>query len=689
MPAREILGVRHLRLILSALIIVSLANKKLPAQWLETNGPYGATVSALAVDGQVVFAGTYNGLYITSDNGISWTKPDSGIAATVSISTFAVDSDIVFAGTYNEGVFRSTNDGITWIQTNQGLTDLRIMSLATIGNNVLAGTNQGIFVSSNEGSNWTHVDSMGGNLNYVVSFATKGTKVFASAYGGIYVSADSGANWVRVSDSPDPETWWPPSLCISGRNLIAGTARGIYMSTSGGTSWTHITSGVPDTVSHIFAVGEGRVYATWYSHVYCSEDSGRAWTPTNGGVPNLPYVFSFAAAGDRLFAGTYSGVYTSTDNGLSWNNASAGFPNATSFTFATSGTTIFSGSYGGVYLSSDGGSNWVPSSSDINDPEVDALTFLGNALYAGTYTGVYASSNYGASWNPASNGLPWPAQISCLATIEGNIVAGSSGGIYVSTDSGKSWVDATPTAKYLEVSSFALNGNLVLAATNYGLYFSRNHGLEWSLVQGSPPISTLCVSGTTIFAADDYGVIVSTDQGRNWEPGNTGLPAAVPNAFAAVGGYVFLGTLGGIYISSDNGATWTSVNSGVSSVGTVTSLAIFDGYLFAGTSQGVLRRPVSEMVSDFPFPSDLKLEQNYPNPFNPSTTIQYNLPNQAQVSLKLYDVLGRLVATLIDEHQTAGIHYVHFNCKGLPSGVYFYRLQAGTFTKTKKLTVLK
>lgn len=681
---------RSLRLILYALIIVSLGNERLPAQWLETNGPYAATVTALAVDGRFVFAGTYNGLYMTSDNGNNWIRPDSGMAASVSVSVFAVDSYMVFAGTSNDGVFRSTDDGSTWTQMNQGLTDLRIMSLATVGNNVLAGTDQGIFVSSNEGRNWTHVDSMGGSLNYVVSFATKGSQVYASAYGGIYVSADSGVNWVRVSNSPDPETWWPPFLCISGGNFIAGTARGIYLSTSGGTSWTHITSGVPDTISYVFAVGGGRLYATWYSHVYCSEDSGRTWSPINGGIPNLPYVFSFAAAGERLFAGTYSGVYTSIDNGASWKNASVGFPNVGCNTFAINGTSIFAGSSGGVYLSSDGGAVWTPVSPGIINPQVNALTFLGNTLYAGSYTTIYVSSDYGESWNPTSIGLSSPAEINCLATIAGHIVAGSSNGIYVSIDSGKTWVDATPTPKYLEVSAFALNGDVVFAATNYGLYSSNNYGLKWSLVQGSPPISTLCVTGTTIFAADDYdGVIVSTDEGRNWKPGNTGLPAAVPNAFAAVGGYVFLGTLGGIYISSDNGTTWTSVNSGTSSTGTVSSLALFDGYLFAGTWQGVLRRPVSEMISDFPFPSDFTLGQNYPNPFNPSTTIQYNLPNQARVTLKLYDVLGRLVATLIDEVQTAGIHYVHFNSKGLPSGVYFYRLQAGTFTKTKKLTVLK
>ncbi|MCL5738616.1 MAG: T9SS type A sorting domain-containing protein, partial [Bacteroidetes bacterium] len=86
---------------------------------------------------------------------------------------------------------------------------------------------------------------------------------------------------------------------------------------------------------------------------------------------------------------------------------------------------------------------------------------------------------------------------------------------------------------------------------------------------------------------------------------------------------------------------------------------------------------------------EFNLAQNYPNPFNPTTVIDYRLPANALVVLKVYDVLGRDVETLVDEHQSVGVHSVIFNAGNLPSGVYFYRLQAGTFIQTKKLTVLK
>lgn len=92
---------------------------------------------------------------------------------------------------------------------------------------------------------------------------------------------------------------------------------------------------------------------------------------------------------------------------------------------------------------------------------------------------------------------------------------------------------------------------------------------------------------------------------------------------------------------------------------------------------------VSEM------PKSFELFQNYPNPFNPSTIINYQLPMNSIVTLKIYDVLGREVKTLVSGHEAAGIHTVTFDASRMTSGVYFYRLQAGTYHDTKKLLLIK
>jgi Glycosyl hydrolase family 59/Secretion system C-terminal sorting domain/Glycosyl hydrolase family 59 central domain len=91
----------------------------------------------------------------------------------------------------------------------------------------------------------------------------------------------------------------------------------------------------------------------------------------------------------------------------------------------------------------------------------------------------------------------------------------------------------------------------------------------------------------------------------------------------------------------------------------------------------------------FPSPTSYSLDQNYPNPFNPSTVINYHLPLGSYVTLKIYDDLGREVRTLVDEMKPAGNYKIKFDARNLPSGVYFCRLQAGSYNETKKLMLLK
>jgi len=88
-------------------------------------------------------------------------------------------------------------------------------------------------------------------------------------------------------------------------------------------------------------------------------------------------------------------------------------------------------------------------------------------------------------------------------------------------------------------------------------------------------------------------------------------------------------------------------------------------------------------------PTEFSLSLNYPNPFNPSTTIAYALPRDSYVKLEVFNLLGERVSTLRDGLQDAGYHSVTFNAKGLPSGIYFYRLNAGDFVETKKLVLMR
>ena len=88
-------------------------------------------------------------------------------------------------------------------------------------------------------------------------------------------------------------------------------------------------------------------------------------------------------------------------------------------------------------------------------------------------------------------------------------------------------------------------------------------------------------------------------------------------------------------------------------------------------------------------PNNYSLKQNYPNPFNPVTTIKYGIPKGSNVFLRIYDVMGREVAILVNEQKNAGVHSVGFNSENLSSGVYFYKIEAGNFTDVKKMVLVK
>jgi hypothetical protein len=116
-----------------------------------------------------------------------------------------------------------------------------------------------------------------------------------------------------------------------------------------------------------------------------------------------------------------------------------------------------------------------------------------------------------------------------------------------------------------------------------------------------------------------------------------------------------------------------------------------DGNTLTENARKLLRGPGTTGVQHRPdeFPAGISLEQNYPNPFNPSTTISYAVPVQTRVTLKVFNVLGQEVATLVNAIESPGVKSVQFDARRLPSGVYVYRLQAGNHTESRKLMLLR
>ena len=398
----------------------------------------------------------------------------------------------------------------------------------------------------------------------------------------------------------------------------------------------------------------------------------------SSGIPK-----SFIGDEKYIYAGFRGGpshpaVIRSSDSGLTWENKSNGLSDGSMYydvnSFCTVANNILAGTSYGIFISSDYGDSWVQTNFDRSHGAVhallteDSIIFAGSVAHEGLFEqgGIFSSIDYGQSWTRSDSGL-WDTlsglypSVYALTRIGSTIFAGTNHGVYSSNDRGKTWIWDTLGVFTI---SFAVIDSTLFAGHSGASFISRstNMGISW----------TRCDSGLS-----DHGIRYLTASAKNF-----------------LGGSIF----DGVYFSSDMGDHWKPVNDGLgtgdssSALDDISSVGIIDNYIFAG-SIGLWRRPLSEITAverfNPAFPKEFELKQNYPNPFNPTTVITYELSTISDVSLIVYDVLGREVQILINERQSAGNHSVTFSASNFSSGVYFYRLNVDGYTASKKMLLIK
>jgi hypothetical protein len=242
----------------------------------------------------------------------------------------------------------------------------------------------------------------------------------------------------------------------------------------------------------------------------------------------------------------------------------------------------------------------------------------------------------------------------------------------------------------------SIGDNIWFGTNNSRVYYSSNFGTGWLLGSAPGSLNTYSVhfNGLTSGLAGGTAVVKSSDNGASWSTAITVPGSGNINGMDGKGSDYWLGRGTGVYRSTNSGDNWTSVHT---AAGTINDLDFYSGGTClsgwaVGTAGSIAR--MDGMISNVQdpitnIPDAFKLEQNYPNPFNPSTTITFNIPKANIVELKVYDILGREVANLVSGFKQPGVYRVDFDASGLSSGVYVYRLKAGDFLESKKMTLLK
>ncbi len=362
---------------------------------------------------------------------------------------------------------------------------------------------------------------------------------------------------------------------------------------------------------------------------------------------------------------------------------------------------IFAGtSTQGVFCSDNNGVNWVQTNSGLgNVLLIQSLASKDNYLFAGTINGFFYSNNEGGNWINSTNGIT-QSNIRAVTTDDsGNIYAGCIfAGVFRSTNNGLNWIRFALGEGDL-LFSLSIKDNIFLIGLEGGIYRSTNYGYNWSAyTNGLTDLSIrkLIQTGSNIYCGtDEGGIFVTQSNGTVWQPQNSGLTNLRIQALHSYEGNLFTAVAGeGIFHYRNSVNKWIQVNEGLSDTNFY-SIWVNDNFIFAGSSTGkIWKRPLSDIITGIESHSenltqDYILFQNYPNPFNPKTMISYKLAKRSFVTLKVHNILGKSVSTLVSETKHPGNHSTFFDGKDLPGGVYFLSLSAGDYTDIKIMTLIK
>ena len=490
--------------------------------------------------------------------------------------------------------------------------------------------------------------------------------------------------------------------------------------------WTKVQTGLTgENVISLAIKSNGDIYAgTNTNGAYRSTDNGNSWVLTLGILNNVYQVFSLASdAAGYVYAGTYSvGLLRSTNDGVSWSNVTNGLPQNDVRVIAISPTgTFFASDYGSIYRSSDSGSSWalVRNSSGGSSGGIQTITFSPSRVYAGgSIDWLYYSTNDGINWTwVGSSGLAH-APMTLAVNSSGDVFAGTSGwGVYKSTNGGVNWVSSNTGLGNLYINTIVINSSdVIYAGTTGGVYVSTDNGSNW--VSNNSGLTNTNIRSI----AFDYlgnvfvGAFTAGDDGGLWKSVAV-LPVELTSFTASViGSKVKLNWQTATEINnygfeieraviSNEGRNllWEKINF-INGNGNSNSPKIYsyeDNNVNAGKYSYRLKQidndgqfEYSKAIEvDLTLPAKFELSQNYPNPFNPSTSIQYAIAIRQFVQLKVYDVLGNEVATLVNEEKAPGNYEVEFQSsvgsRQLASGIYFYKLTAGEYLETKKMILIK
>ena len=472
---------------------------------------------------------------------------------------------------------------------------------------------------------------------------------------------------------------------------------GIHRSDDAGYTWKSINTGLGYTEStaiEITKTGKFIVSAfsgAFWGNLYHSTDEGKTWRQKNPSLDPVFYDIEKLKNGNLIATGSY-GIFTADNEGINW--AQSKNADFATYVFVSKNGDVYTGVYpGGMMISRNNGISWI-SPGGINDEYFSSFGESSTGrIFAGAsaYTeGIYYSDDDGHSW-AYINPFPYAGVYDFIAKGD-SVYVGTSGGIYKSDDNGLNWKRIN--YEFIRKFELAPNGDLVGINQANGIVKSNDNGRNWeSLGEGlkGRNIRDMCFN-------KDYQLYAVTDSGifRN---NDYIYPFIIKPIYGAEKLRLSVQFEWSEISSADNYELQLSEDSLLNIINNTISASensvIVSSLLPDKTYYWRVKAHTSKFndlytdIGKFSTAPPFSISQNYPNPFNSETLIEFYVPYNSRVKLRVYNVLGELVENLIDDEFPEGKHSYNWDASYLSSGIYFLRIEGHEFNQVKKAVLLK
>ncbi|MBS1494799.1 MAG: T9SS type A sorting domain-containing protein [Bacteroidetes bacterium] len=623
----------------------------------------------------VIAAG--NGIIKTTNGGTTWFSIGGDVTSVTGVA-FA-NSNTGFACTSLGKLYRTTNQGALWLLNGTFGTEIGDVYFASEQAGMFCAQISGnavVYSTTNCGDYWSQAYTVSGFFIHHFDFVNQVTGyALADKYSlpaKLLKSTNGGVNWQLLRDLPfgtgsdnSFEMVSEQAGCIY-TNVVNGTFR---RTTNEGISWDSIPiRDVPtygtfalafNNTSTGFAMGTG-------GEIFYTSNSGSNWTCKSsqwGILPSLYYA-KFFDENNGILLGAGNIIKTS-NAGVNWNLYKA---NCNFYTgYFLNAQTGYSLAFDSLVKTTNGGVNWSLSGNGVFPNGLGSIYFFDESTgFVGDGLGkIFRTSNGGTNWSVQT--LNTTTEYNSVGSIQ--FLDSQTGYLFNAHQQTCGLCPPTYTTVFKTVNA-GLNWSSVASFSN--VYFNRMKFISASLAYA------VAVDGVYKYTGTWTKIL-------NLPKSTMALDIVLPSTITVEG-----------FRSTDSGLNWTPQDQQEEDVYDMYFVNQNTGYI-VGYAGAILKTTNGgETISDIRnvnsnVPENYSLSQNYPNPFNPSTRINYELRNSNFILLKIFDLLGKEVATLVNEKQNAGSYAVDFNSTvfNLPSGIYFYTLNTGEFKETRKMILIK